>query len=394
MRFLPFVALTLLAACAVREQVDFVQFPVEGSIQRSVLVGTTRGPDPNQPVPGWQRAPDVSYGRYVVSIPPGREPGGIPRQHPRQPADPLRHFMLSESQAQSPAEFVAALRTELAQHPRNQREAVVFVHGFNTTFIEGLYRTAQLDNDLNVPGVMLHYSWPSLGAPLAYAHDRDSALFARDGLIDMLHQIRAAGPRGTILVAHSMGSHLVMESLRQMALSRDPALAEIVAVVLISPDIDVDLFRQQARVIGDLPQPFLIVTSRRDRVLTLSASLTGEQSRLGNLPDSGRVAGLGVTLVDVSAFAEGSGHFTMGSSPALIGLLAQMSEVDSALVGESAGSVPFLPATILTLQNTTEIILTPLTSVTGDNRPGGAVLPWWLRRGGGDEQPAAATVDP
>src|SRR5690606_21964579 len=152
--------------------------------------------------------------------------------------------------------------------------------------------------------------------------------FARDGLIDMLHQVRAAAPRRIILMAHSMGSHLLMETLRQMALTHDPTLAQIGGVILISPDVDVELFRQQVRTIGDLPQPFMIVTSQRVRVLALSASLTGERSRLGNLPDATEVEGLGVTLVDVSAFGQGAGHFTAGSSPALIGLLGQMNAVN------------------------------------------------------------------
>lgn len=386
MRAFAFVFVTLLAACAVREQVDFVQTPAPGSVQRVVLVGTTRGPDPSQSVPGWERATDVTYGRYVVSIPPDRELGSIPRQRPRQAADPARHFMLSAAQPESAEEFVADLRQELAAQPAGQNEAVVFVHGFNTAFIEGVYRTAQLDYDLNLPGVMLHYSWPSLGAPLAYAHDRDSALFARDGLIDMLHQVRAAGPRRIILIAHSMGSHLLMETLRQMALTNDPSMTAIGGVILISPDLDVQLFRQQVRVIGRLPDPFLIVTSQRDRILTLSASLTGERARLGNMAGAEEVADLGVTVVDVSAFGSGDGHFTAGSSPALIGLLDQMNAMNAALGEEASGSVPLLPATILTLQNTTEVILTPLTDIstglsTGqEQRNRRAVMPWWLRR--------------
>lgn len=386
MRAFAFVFVTLLAACAVREQVDFVQTPAPGSVQRVVLVGTTRGPDPVQSVPGWERATDVTYGRYVVSIPPDRELGSIPRQRPRQAADPARHFMLSAAQPESAEEFVADLRQELAAQPAGQNEAVVFVHGFNTAFIEGVYRTAQLDYDLNLPGVMLHYSWPSLGAPLAYAHDRDSALFARDGLIDMLHQVRAAGPRRIILIAHSMGSHLLMETLRQMALTNDPSMTAIGGVILISPDLDVQLFRQQVRVIGRLPDPFLIVTSQRDRILTLSASLTGERARLGNMAGAEEVADLGVTVVDVSAFGSGDGHFTAGSSPALIGLLDQMNAMNAALGEEASGSVPLLPATILTLQNTTEVILTPLTDIsTGlstwqEQRNRRAVMPWWLRR--------------
>lgn len=375
MRALLLLVLTLLAACTVRERADFVEGPAENALTREVLVATTRAPDPDQPIPGWDRAFEVTYGRYDVSIPQNREIGSIPRPRNQQRAEPALHFMLADAQPLSAPQFHHAIRAALADQPRNAREAVIFVHGFNNTFVEGVYRTAQLANDLRMPGVTLHYSWPSLGVPLAYAHDRDSVLFARDGLIEMVRQVRAAGSQRVILIAHSMGALLVMEGLRQMALSRDPALASIGGVFLISPDIDVELFRQQVQAIGTLPQPFVIMTSQRDRVLTLSARLTGETERLGNLRDARPIEGLGVTMLDVSAFGQGVGHFTVGSSPALIGLLDQMHLINAALSEEPSGVLPLLPATILTLQNTTQVILQPLT----ETRPR-RTLPWWLRR--------------
>jgi esterase/lipase superfamily enzyme len=323
-------------------------------------VATNRGPDPDHAVPGALRSANVEFGRFTVSVPAQRDPGEITRPAGRIAANPSEHFMLADAQTMSRDAFRAAIRTRIQALPANEHEAVMFVHGYNTAFIEGVYRAAQLDHDLQLPGVMMHYSWPSLATPLAYAHDRDSVLFARDGLVEALREIRAAGTRRIILVAHSMGSQLVMESLRQMALAGDPALSAVGGVILISPDIDVAVFRQQARAIGDLPQPFLIMTSRRDRVLQLSARLSGESARLGNLSDPEAVAELDVTLVDVSAFSEGSGHFTVGSSPALIQLLGQIGAVNTALANDRAGELRLLPATILTLQNTTQIILQPI----------------------------------
>lgn len=372
MRVTLLACLVALSACAVREQVDFVQGTAPGAVWHPVLVATTRAPDPGQPTPGAQRSSEVTFGRYTVSIPPDREPGAIPRQRNRQDPDPARHFMLAEAQPLQPAAYVAAMRAQLAEQPPAEREAVIFVHGFNTAFIEGVYRTAQIANDLQLPGVAAHYSWPSLGAPLAYAYDRDSALFARDGLIEMIRRTAEARPQRILLIAHSMGSQLVMEALRQMALSRDPVFDRIGGVVLIAPDIDVELFRQQASGIGRLPQPFLIVISQRDRVLTLSARLTGETSRLGNLQNSESVADLPVTLVDVTAFGSGDGHFTLASSPALIGLLEQLGAINLALNEGATARLPLLPGAILTLQNASEVILTP------PNERNRRLFPWFF----------------
>ncbi len=46
---------------------------------------------------------------------------------------------------------------------------MVFVHGFNNTFADGLHRTAQIRHDFEIPGVAVHYAWPSAGNALGYA---------------------------------------------------------------------------------------------------------------------------------------------------------------------------------------------------------------------------------
>ena len=65
--------------------------------------------------------------------------------------------------------------------------------------------------------------------------------------------------------------------------------------------------------------------------------------------------------------------------------------MNAALSRDTAGSVPLLPATILTLQNTTEVILTPLTEDPARRR---SVVPYWLQRltGSVDGATAAPSV--
>ncbi|KPQ06914.1 MAG: hypothetical protein HLUCCA12_08055 [Rhodobacteraceae bacterium HLUCCA12] len=362
MRLALVLVVVLIAGCTDRARIDRLPDDAPVGDLRSVHVGTTRAIDPETGAHGRGRASDMQFIQYEVSIPPERETGAIERPRRNQPFDPERHFGVRDSIEMDAAEYRAAVRRRLAEMPSDQRESIIFVHGFNTTFIEGVYRVAQMSNDLTLPGVALHYSWPSLGAPLAYAHDRDSALFARDGLERMIRETAAATSGRVILIGHSMGGHLVMETLRQIAISGNRSLLDrIGGVMLISPDIDVELFRAQAERIGELPRPFLIVSSQRDRILQLSARLTGQRERLGNISDPEVIDGLGVTVLDVSAFSTGAGHFTVGSSPALIQLLGQVGAVEAALGDEQAGRLPLLPATILTLQNTTQIILEPLT---------------------------------
>lgn len=387
MRLYPVVLLALvLAACTPRAQIDRVD-PVPGAVLQPILVATTRAPDDTAGgEPGTRRDSALGFGRFTVAIPPAHQTGRLERPRGRRPADPALHFTLAAEERFDAAGFRQALAQALDEQARPQREVVIFVHGFNTLFIEGVYRVAQLGNDLALPGVLAHYAWPSLGAPLGYAHDRDSVLFARDGLATMISETARAGAPRIVLIAHSMGTHLLMETLRQMSLDGSLDRVRLGGVILLSPDIDVEVFRSQASRITRLPEPFLIVTSRRDRILQLSARLTGQPDRLGNLTDPTRLGDLPVTVLDITAFGSGEGHFTVAESPALIQLLGRIGAVDAALEQDVSGALPLIPGTILTLQTTTEALLNP----AADSRTRRPVLPYYLlpRRMRPSEEPA------
>jgi esterase/lipase superfamily enzyme len=160
-----------------------------------------------------------------------------------------------------------------------------------------------------------------------------------------------------------MGAGLTMEALRTAALRQDGrTLGLIGGVILISPDIDIDVFREQAHAIGTLPQPFVIFGSGRDKALLLSAALTGQADRLGSLGDLSRVSDLKVTYLDVSEFVQGAGHFVVGDSPAMIALMNRIVDIQGAFEYDRRANVGLLPGLVITAQNATRIILRPLSA--------------------------------
>lgn len=356
--FFLIAALLGLVACTPRGPLTLVSDAGEIGTVQDVFTATTRART-NGGLGGSERSEVPDYTKLSISVPPDRSPGSI--TFPKGTPDPATDFLVTAAQAftDGPA-FRRDLSQALARTPADDREVIVYVHGFNNTFAEGVLRIAQLDHDIELPGVAVHYSWPSSGNPLGYAYDRDSALFARDGLEQLIGEIRRAGPRRITLVAHSMGALLTMETLRQMAIARPGTVhRQIDAVVLLSPDIDIDLFRAQAHRIGTLPPEFVIFTSERDRALALSARLTGQRERLGNITNPADVSDLTVTLIDVTAFSSGVGHFVAGSSPALIQIFRQIPSVERAFQRDRSGRAGLFPGTVLTIQNATEIILSP-----------------------------------
>lgn len=359
------IALTLtlaLAACTPRGSMVVVPpDTVQGTLS-TVYVGTTRTFEATG-VFGSERSEDLRFARYDVAIPPDREIGEIRYGKPRNPNVSTDFVTTNPVLYSSDRTFRTDLSRSLAE---NGRDAVIFVHGFNNTFTEGLYRIAQLHHDLEVPGVAVHYSWPSAAEPLGYVYDRDSIMFARAGLEQLIRETIRAGARRVVIVAHSMGSFLTMEALRDIAMADGRLMPQITGVVLMSPDIDVQVFRMQARDIGPLPDPFIIFGSDRDRVLRLSALITGQRGRLGSMESMDDVADLDVTYVDVAAFSSGDGHFVAGTSPALIRLLGRIAEVDEAFGGDAAGRSGLLPGVILTVRSATRVILRPVAEITGD----------------------------
>lgn len=351
-----------LVACAAPVDLRFADEVASTATVHPVFVATTRANHAETGLPGTARQEIVQFAQYDIAVPQGRATGTVPTARGRAVIDTELHFAAASVQNfDTDSQFRNAMRNRLRS---GNHEAVVYVHGFNTTFGQGIYRVAQLSHDFNIPGVTVHYSWPTLASPFGYAYDRDSALFARDGLEALLLQLNAAGAHRIVLIAHSMGAQLLMETLRQMAIGgQRGTLNKIGGVVLISPDIDVQVFHSQAVRIGALPEPFVIFTSQKDRALQLSARLTGQQERLGTIRTADQIADLKVTLFETAAFSSGTGHFNAATSPALIRILAQIGGVNDAFNLDQAGRPGLIPGTILTVQNATQIILSPIAAL-------------------------------
>ena len=356
------VACLPLVACGAVPDLLIVPEAANVGVSETVFVATSRIFADG----GFQdeRQEFLAFTQFDVSIPPDRETGAVqPGRSRRGGPDLHTEFVASAGyHLVTPANFRAALRAEAQRS--GTREVMVFIHGFSSTVGTGLYRTAQIHHDFQIPGVAVHYAWPSAGHPLGYAYDRDSALFARDGLETLLGEIVAAG-LDIVLMAHSLGSGVVMEVLRQLRIGgQDRVIDRINGVILFSPDIDVDVFRGQAARIGELPQPFVIFTSQRDRALTVSARITGLRERVGNLSNADAVADFEVTLIDTSAFEGGVrdplNHFAGATSPAVVQILREVVRVNRAFERDATQQAGLLPGTILTIQNATQVMLSPV----------------------------------
>ncbi|WP_068116151.1 alpha/beta hydrolase [Tropicimonas marinistellae] len=352
------------AACTPRADITPVAARSDDGERIEILAGTTRAKTPDGLFHPSERG-ELSFARFDVSVPLSHEPGLV--EIARGGRDPAREFAVTRiDHYANHQSFRHALADRLRSTPEAQGEVVVFIHGFNNTFGDSVFRTAQMANDIGFTAVPVSYSWPSRGHPLRYAYDRDSALFARDGLKNLLEEITRAGATTIILVAHSMGSQLTMETLRQMALEgKGPVWDRIGGIALMSPDIDVDVFRAQVADVGTLPERFVITTSSRDRALKLSARLTGQTSRLGNIPTADPVSDLNVTVVNATQLVDvDNSHMGVVTSPTFLSIMQNVESMNDAFQAADSGRAGLISGTVLTVQNATEIIMEPVTAIS------------------------------
>ncbi len=323
-----------LAGCGTRGTIALVDPAAasQGETER-LIVATSRAPSAAPEYYSSTRDFQTNYARFDVSVPPDREPGTM--RYPKSKPDPQRDFVVTDaSRLDSQRAFVQAINSEAAKLPAAGRTGVIFVHGYNTNFAEGLLKTAQLDHDLKAPGVSVLFTWPSAAKLLSYITDRESALFSREPLGETLGAMARSNLKGFNVVAHSMGTFLTMETLRGLALTGEQAtLDKIDAVILISADLEVDVFRRQAPAVLAAGVPIYLLVSDDDKALKASAFIRGETNRVGSVRSKAELGGLDVTIIDLSEIEseDMAGHMKVGSSPELIAFVQRLRESGTAI---------------------------------------------------------------
>lgn len=293
-----------------------------------IMVATTRAPTEE---PGFfysgERGGAVDLNEIVVSIPPDRNRTSGEVQWPRRlPPNPAKEFAtLAVNPVDGGAQAASWYRTNKSPSGR----LLVFVHGFNNRYESAVYRFAQIVHDSGTDAAPLLFTWPSRGSVFAYGYDKESANYSRTALENVLRRA-AEQPAITeiTILAHSMGTWLTVESLRQMAIRDGAVASKIQNVILAAPDLDIDVFRQQLADMGDEKPKFTVFVSRDDRALTLSRRISGNIDRLGqvDINDASTREILekeGILVLDLSALQAGDrlNHSKFAESPEVVRLL-------------------------------------------------------------------------
>ncbi|MQY46179.1 alpha/beta fold hydrolase [Rhizobiales bacterium RZME27] len=299
----------------------------KSAIQIDMLVATTRQPSGDSATLfNGERSPKPSMTDVAVSIPLRREPGTV--QWPKRlPADPATDFTVTRVKQ---IDTVADGRAWFRQHLEGGH-ALVFVHGFNNRYEDSVFRLAQIVHDSGMQATPILFTWPSRAELTGYEYDKESTNYSRTALEQSL-RVLAADPavKDITILAHSMGTWLAMESLRQMGIRDGHVNSKIDNVILASPDIDIQVFAKQFAEMGDPKPKFTIFVSQDDRALAASSFITGNVSRLGAIdpsaePYRSRLEKAGITAVDLTKVKteDSLHHGKFAESPQIVQLIGQ-----------------------------------------------------------------------
>ncbi|MDB5439597.1 MAG: hypothetical protein JWM33_2024 [Caulobacteraceae bacterium] len=234
---------------------------------------------------GGDRGP-MTYGKAYVSVPRDRPAGSLPKPSfwkAEFRPDPDKHVILTDVKPSASREvFFSDLQTRIGAS--KEKEAFIFIHGFNNSFEDGAERTAQLAADLAIDGAPILYSWPSKASVLAYATDEQEALVdsqIADLAAFMNSVAKSSGATQVHLVAHSMGNRFLLKALTKLAALPASERPKFDEIVLAAPDVGVDDFTAMWPQIRNMGQRYTLYASSRDKALMISSELHDMQ-RIGD----------------------------------------------------------------------------------------------------------------
>lgn len=274
---------------------DFIEIPVSFATDRN----DTKNTDFNKRFGG--KRSDLQYGKIVVSVPYLHTLGEIERPSYWRlefSEDPNKHMMIQSLKKQNKEDFFKQMKERIA---KNGKSAFLFVHGYNVSFADAAFRTAQITFDLRFTGEPVFYSWPSQASTTSYTVDEANIKWATYNMKNFLKDYLTKSEAENIyLVSHSMGNRGLTKALIEL-MNENPALkSKITEIILAAPDIDAYVSKRDIapKMITKIGKPITLYVSSDDLALMASKKVHGS-SRAGEAGEK-IVIVKGIEIIDAS----------------------------------------------------------------------------------------------
>jgi esterase/lipase superfamily enzyme len=202
---------------------------------------------------------------------------------------------------------------DLRQEMLAGRDTLVFIHGFNVSFMEALAAGALLASSIPQDINVVVFSWPSDGESvpyMSYYSDREDARasgpalgraylklfdFVKELREQEMRQLERAGKESTEqtalcmrcihVLAHSMGNYVLRQGIQSIR-AKDPRkmVRMFDQVIMAAADEDDDTFEHddKLRVLPTMARRITVYHNRHDRALVISDRTKANPDRLGS----------------------------------------------------------------------------------------------------------------
>jgi len=268
----------------------------------------------------------ANYGICEVSIPRKHKIGELEKASVWKfefNDDPEKHVSLLNVKVKTKNDFFVDLKKRINQSP--EKNAFLFVHGYNVSFEDASRRTAQMSYDLGFNGAPVFYSWPSRATLWSYNIDEGNIEWSEGNLKKFLEDfLTKSSAKNIYLIAHSMGNRGLTRALASIT-KENPKLTEhIKEIILAAPDIDAAVFKRDiAPALIQCKKPVTLYACSND------FAMIGSQI-LSNYPRAGMsgkemVILSGIDTIDASNVNVGLlGHSYFMESPVVISDIFQI----------------------------------------------------------------------
>ncbi|NJN50214.1 MAG: alpha/beta hydrolase [Polaribacter sp.] len=181
------------------------------------------------------------------------------------------------------------------------KSTFLFVHGYNVSFADAAFRTAQITFDLRFSGEAVFYSWPSQGVTTKYTVDEANIEWSKYNMKNFLFDyLTKTNAKNIYLVAHSMGNRGLTAALIDLMNEHPELKDKITEIILAAPDIDADVFKRDLapKLVSKIGKPITLYVSADDLALIASQKVHGN-NRAGFAGDNIVVVS-GVETIDAS----------------------------------------------------------------------------------------------
>jgi esterase/lipase superfamily enzyme len=120
---------------------------------------------------------------------------------------------------------------------------VIWIHGYQATFLLSTSHCAQVARDLNIDANVLTFDWANSESVFGYTRDVAQISSSTKHLVDLLDAINnEVKPSKIIIIAHSLGCRLACLALEKLYSDPNTKNLKLAHVIFIAPNVDREEF--------------------------------------------------------------------------------------------------------------------------------------------------------